>query len=56
MYYAAYCGLNPKPKFIAMKSVSDFANQGKNDDYHDYASYTSAKVFEILAKEYFVYD
>lgn len=56
MYYAAYCGLNPKPKFIAMKSVSDFANQGKNDDYHDYASYTSAKVFELLAKEYFVYD
>lgn len=56
MYYAAYWGLNPKPKFIAMKSVSDFANQGKNDDYHDYASYTSAKVFEVLAKEYFVYD
>lgn len=56
MYYAAYCGLNPKPKFIAIKSVSDFANQGKNDDYHDYASYTSAKAFETLAKEYFVYD
>lgn len=56
MYYAAYCGLNPKPKFIALKSVSDFANQGKNDDYHDYASYTSAKAFEVLAKEYFVYD
>lgn len=56
MYYAAYCGLNPKPKFIAMKSVSDFANQGKNNDYHDYAAYTSAKAFEVLAKEYFVYD
>ena len=56
MYYAAYCGLNPKPKFIAIKSVSDFANQGKNDDYHNYASYTSAKAFEVLAKEYFVYD
>lgn len=56
MYYAAYCGLNPKPKFIALKSVSDFANQGKNDDYHAYASYTSAKAFEILAKDYFVYD
>ena len=56
MYYAAYCALNPKPKFVAMKSVSDFANQRKNDEYHDYASYTSAKAFEILAKEYFVYD
>lgn len=56
MYYASYCGLSPKPKFIALKSVSDFANQGKNDDYHAYASYTSAKAFEILAKEYFIYD
>lgn len=56
MYYASYCGLSPKPKFIALKSVSDFANHGKNDDYHAYASYTSAKAFEILAKEYFIYD
>ena len=56
MYYAAYCGLSPKPKFIALKSVSDFANQGKNDNFHAYASYTSAKAFEILAKDYFVYD
>lgn len=56
MYYAAYCGLSPKPKFIALKSVSDFADQAKNDDFHAYASYTSAKAFEILAKDYFVYD
>lgn len=56
VYYAASWGMNPKPKFIAMKSVSDFADQGKADDYHKYASYTSAKVFEVLAKEYFTYD
>lgn len=56
MYYAANWALNPKPKYIAMKSVSDFADSEKGDEYHNYASYTSAKVFEKLAKEYFVYD
>ena len=56
MYYAANWALNPKPKYIAMKAVSDFANESKGDMYHKYASYTSAKVFEVLAKEYFTYD
>lgn len=56
VYYAASWAMNPKPKFIALKSVSDFADQGKADDYHKYASYTSAKAFEVLAKEYFTYD
>lgn len=56
MYYAASWAMNPKPKFLAIKSVSDFADQHKGDEYHKYASYTSAKVFEVLAKEYFTYE
>ena len=56
MYYAADWAINPKPKYIALKAVSDFANQEKSDDYHKYASYTSAKMFEVLAKEFFTYD
>ncbi len=56
VYYAANWALNPKPKYLAIKSVSDFANKEKGDVYHKYASYTSAKVFEVLAKEYFTYD
>lgn len=56
MYYAASWALKPHPRIVAMKSVSDFANSKKGDKYHSYASYTSAKVFEILAKNYFEYD
>lgn len=56
MYYASSWALKPRPKVIAMKGVSDFADSDKGDKYHDYASYTSAKVFEVLAKNYFEYD
>lgn len=56
VYYAASYAIEPRPKFIALKSVSDFANSDKGDTYHPYASYTSAKAFEILAQQYFEYD
>ena len=56
IYYAANWAINPRPKFLALKSISDFADEQKADDYHHYASYTSAKVFEKLAKDYFEYD
>lgn len=56
MYYAASWALKPRPRIVAMKGVSDFANSRKGDKYHPYASYTSAKVFEVLAKNYFEYD
>lgn len=56
MYYAANFAYNPKPEYIAIKAVSDFADSRKGDKYHKYASYSSAKVFEILAKDYFIYE
>lgn len=57
VYYAAQWAIEPRPKyFLALKSISDFANPNKGDDYHQYASYTSAKAFEILAKQYFEYN
>ena len=56
MYYAASWAMKPRPRFIAMKGVSDFANSDKGDKYHAYASYTSAKMFEVLATQYFEYD
>lgn len=55
VYYAASWSIMPRPKFIAIKSVCDYADAKKNDDFHEYASYTSVKVFEKLAKEYFTY-
>lgn len=56
VYYAARWSINPKPKFIAIKSICDFADEKKTDDFHFYASYVSAKILEKLAKEYFIYD
>ena len=56
VYYAAKWAVTPKPRFLALKSVCDFADEKKDDRYHPYASYTSAKVFIELAKNYFDYD
>lgn len=56
MYYAASWALRPRPKIVAMKGVSDFADLKKTDKYHHYAAYTSAKVFEVLAKKFFEYE
>ena len=56
VYYAAKWAIAPKPHFVAVKSVCDFADAEKDDDYHDYAAYTSAKVFQCLVEEYFIYD
>lgn len=56
MYYASSWAIKPRPRIVAMKGVSDFADSDKGDEYHGYASYTSAKVFEVLAKQYFEYD
>lgn len=56
VYYAARWAVSPKPKFLALKSVCDFADSTKDDKYHAYASYTSAKIFTTLVKEYFDYE
>lgn len=45
-----------RPRFIALKAISDFADSKKGDQYHKYASYTSAKVFQVLATRYFEYE
>ncbi len=56
VYYAARWSVSPKPKYVALKAVCDYANADKDDKYHPYASYTSAKIFVELAKKYFEYD
>lgn len=47
---------NPKPIPIVIKSVSDFGDTQKKDDYQKYASYTSAKILECLFDELFPLD
>ncbi|WP_184546124.1 hypothetical protein [Mucilaginibacter sp. FT3.2] len=52
MYFSSYnCG-NPKPIAVAMKAVSDFANEDKNDIYQSYASYTSAQAMYFYILNY----
>ena len=49
MFYAASCAIKPLPKFVAsLKSVSDFADIQKNDNYQEYASYTSASLLKYI--------
>ncbi len=50
-YSAAHCK-KPKPIVLSVKSVSDFANEEKNDSCQDYAAYTSsAFVYELILNE-----
>jgi nucleoside phosphorylase/CheY-like chemotaxis protein len=41
--YAAHFSKKPKPKFIVLKSVSDYADNRKNDDWQQLAAFTSAR-------------
>lgn len=55
LYAAVSSAGVPKPTAFAMKSVCDFANSKKDDDYQAYASYTSAQAirsfFEVNMDE-----
>lgn len=55
VYLAAHYGRQPSPKAIVIKSVCDFADESKNDEYQTYAAYTSANLFYQLAKNYWNY-
>ena len=41
----------PQTTAIVMKAVSDFGDDQKNDNYQQYASYTSARVLQLLLDE-----
>jgi nucleoside phosphorylase len=44
----------PQPEAIVMKSVSDFADENKDDRFRHYAAYTSACALRLLAEQYAV--
>lgn len=49
MFFAANNISQPRPEMIAsLKSVSDYADQHKADDYQEYCSYTSSKLLEYI--------
>lgn len=43
VFYSANNGFSPKPKAISIKSVCDFGDKEKGDNYQKYAAYTSAQ-------------
>lgn len=56
VFYAAENSPGRQPKVFVMKSVSDYADEKKNDDYQAYAMYTSAATLKALALKYLEYS
>lgn len=42
----------PRPQAVSVKSVSDYADSEKSDEFHAYAAYTSAAVLRRLVETY----
>jgi nucleoside phosphorylase/CheY-like chemotaxis protein len=42
----------PQPKAFSLKSVCDFADTEKNDEYREYAAYTSARTLRVFVERY----
>lgn len=42
----------PQPKAFAIKSVCDFADEEKNDEYREYAAYTSGAALRVFVERY----
>lgn len=54
--YAAYHATKPKPVPIIVKSVCDFANNDKSDDYQKFAAYTSCQFAKLLYEKFLPLD
>lgn len=57
VFFAANNSAHPRPKYTALiKSVSDYADPKKSDDYQEYAMYTSAAFAKFLIENELQYD
>lgn len=52
LYAACDLAYDPKPEYCCIKSVSDFADENKENRYQKYAAYTSANIFDLLIKKF----
>jgi nucleoside phosphorylase/CheY-like chemotaxis protein len=48
VYYACENCKEPRPKVVSMKSVCDFADKEKDDDYQEYSAYVSVEILKIF--------
>ena len=52
VFYSANNGFNPKPKAMAIKSVCDFGDKEKADNFQKYAAFTSAQfMYDFILNE-----
>ena len=54
--YAANHANDPRPAPIIIKSVCDFANSEKSDEYQKFAAYTSCEFAKLLYEKYLPLD
>ena len=51
LFYAAHHSIRPRPQYtILVKSVSDYADPEKSDDYQDYCMFTSASMVRHIVE------
>lgn len=50
--YAAENATSPRPASLIIKSISDFADSAKDDQYQKFAAYTSAEFARLLYEEF----
>ncbi len=57
VFYAASNSAHPRPQYtVLVKSVTDYADPEKSDDYQDYAMYTSAVFTKYIIMNELKYD
>jgi nucleoside phosphorylase/CheY-like chemotaxis protein len=56
LYVAAEEAPLPKPQFFSIKSVVDFGDGEKDDKYHKYAAFTSARALKYFTELYLLND
>ena len=54
-YAARFCS-EPQPKAIVIKSICDFANSAKSDDYQKFAAFTSSQFAKYLYENHLPLD
>lgn len=52
LYFAATMTSTSGPKFVLMKSVCDFADEQKSEDYQSYSSYVSCRFLDYFLKNH----
>lgn len=53
VFFASANAPSPRPTPLSIKSICDFADENKSDDYQSYAAYTSAEyLFKFIQSEY----